>query len=446
MKGRPASGYEAGRRDGGWSHGGYPPGPSYAEPAHDEHAEMVNLVKNAQRTSKEWGQAWLEYCTEFGNSKADPLRHNFVFLVQAVKTLGLPTGDVEKEKLVARIKTHQRGSIEARDAWREFCEKEGEGSRYDPGRYAAPFLVKAFTELESKFPQGSTPPQAAAGGAGAAAAAGGSAPPQQKQHRQARDGAQRQGGEWPAAANRGGPAAAAAAAAPAATVHPDTPNESDLTYEVKELQKTDVVAREAWIEYCGMHSDGTLDPKRFDDRFLRRALSFMRRATKLVAEIKTMTKAGGRVHWRRFCDDYGSSVYDPVLHNSHFLARAHAHLCSLEHAAAAPSGRGGGGGGGGGGARTGRGGGGGGGGGERGGRGSSKVEVGVVASTSLVTEFKEFQRANEGARDFWRDYCDQHGQGVYDPARHSNDFLRDAMRQYRYVNTNHQPSPPPKKK
>ena len=350
------SGYD---RGGSWHPTSSRRGPSqYASSANDdEKAKMVNLIKNAQRTAADWAASWTEYCTEFGAGRADPAKHSISFLCQAIKTLGLPTGEVEKQKLVTHIKMYQRGSIEARDKWIAYCDDQGD-SRYDPGHYDVEYLKRGFEMMESVCPEGhSTSP-----------------------------------------------------------ADPDRHNESQLVHDVKELQKNDVVAHEAWVEYCTLHSDGTLDPKRFDDRFLGKAITFMRRSATLVEGIKEMTRGGGRSIWRRYCDDHGSQVYDPVLHTTDFLEKAHAYtrrhldraqggVTSSGRGSAGISARGGG-----------------------GGRGSRRS-----TSSDLIEEFKEHQRSSPGFADFWRDYCETYGQGYFDPAKYDESFLQEAIAEFGYV-------------
>jgi len=44
-----------------------------------------------------------------------------------------------------------------------------------------------------------------------------------------------------------------------------------------------------------------------------------------------------------------------------------------------------------------------------------------------VTEVKHIQRERPATRDLWRQYCDKHGRGNYDPDRHDEDYLATAL-------------------
>mmetsp|Transcript_353 Transcript_353/g.1215 ORF Transcript_353/g.1215 Transcript_353/m.1215 type:complete len:253 (-) Transcript_353:19-777(-) len=154
---------------------------------------LAQLVKEGQKKSQNWKQAWATYCMQFGNGVNDPMKHDMNFivsfldyagqLVSAQLDGGMPppdlgagdrpgkrprptsavgssgggweasgydamnTGDpndtsYEKQALVARIKAFQRAGDAQKRLWWQHCDESLGGVR-DPARHD-PGLLEAF--------------------------------------------------------------------------------------------------------------------------------------------------------------------------------------------------------------------------------------------------------------------------------------------------------------
>eukprot|EP01060_Flectonema_neradi_P006854 TRINITY_DN1471_c0_g1_i1.p1 TRINITY_DN1471_c0_g1~~TRINITY_DN1471_c0_g1_i1.p1 ORF type:complete len:336 (+),score=49.81 TRINITY_DN1471_c0_g1_i1:41-1048(+) len=283
----------------------------------------------------------------------------------------------DEHELVALVKNAQRSCRTWGAGWQEYCSVNGGGTT-DPSRHTSSFILQALAELG--LPKGSA--------------------------------------------------------------------KEKYVEEVKAIQKTSEAHRKQWTDYCDQHGDGTYDPNFYDESFLRQALTvletarervsrrvggdslpqlieavkllqrntnpvyraaweeycqewggmldpglysisqltagldFMDTAVNLVRRIKEIAKRK-RDKWVSYCDEHGDCVYDPVLHNTEFLRDAYAHLT-----------------------------------GEQFGRNS-------VYSTRKI---RRFQKSDPAASTAWKEYCDEHGGGVYDPARQTEEFLDNAVK------------------
>jgi hypothetical protein len=104
--------------------------------------------------------------------------------------------------------------------------------------------------------------------------------------------------------------------------------------------------------------------------------------SQLMEEIKHWQRQSlpNSLAWRQYCQDNGDGSYDPSRYDSDFLEAA---IAALHN------------------------------------------EVSVTGQGSLVEQVKEIQRSGNG--DAWKEYCDVHGEGNYDPERHDERFLQQAL-------------------
>eukprot|EP00756_Hemistasia_phaeocysticola_P020449 Hpha_TRINITY_DN15719_c1_g1::TRINITY_DN15719_c1_g1_i1::g.36746::m.36746 len=144
----------------------------------------------------------------------------------------------------------------------------------------------------------------------------------------------------------------------------------------------------------------------------------------LVIAIKTLQRSGDhwRLAWGAYCDAHGQGVRDPVKHHEGWLRQALAAISDgtgPRHAGGSrqgtrfapgqgktrvfPAGGGGGYGGGGGGGRGG-------------------------GFQGMVEQVKHRQRSDPQWHNAWGNYCRANGQGICDPNRHTEDYLRKALR------------------
>ena len=160
-----------------------------------------------------------------------------------------------------------------------------------------------------------------------------------------------------------------------------------LVEAVKLLQRnTNPVYRAAWEEYC-QEWGGMLDPNLYSASQLTAGLDFMDNSVNLVRRIKEISKRK-RDKWVSYCDDHGDCVYDPILHNTEFLRDAFEFLT-----------------------------------GEQFGR----------SSVYITRKIRRIQKSDPDASSAWKDYCDEHGGGIYDPARQTEEFLEKAAKHLRFV-------------
>jgi len=162
-------------------------------------------------------------------------------------------------------------------------------------------------------------------------------------------------------------------------------------------QRADSANGHLWRQYCDQHGDGTYDPSRHTASFLKSALARLnpssqppRRSnqrtrtrgmslSQLIEEIKNWQRQSlpNSIAWRQYCQDHGDGSYDPTRYDSDFLEAA---IAALYNGA---------------------------------------------EEANLVERVKNIQRSGNG--DAWREYCDTHGEGNYDPERHDERFLQRAL-------------------
>uniref|UniRef100_A0A7S1PLM7 Uncharacterized protein n=1 Tax=Alexandrium catenella TaxID=2925 RepID=A0A7S1PLM7_ALECA len=220
--------------------------------------------------------------------------------------------------------------------------------------------------------------------------------------------------------------------------------EGDVVNNVKELQRTDPVAREQWGLYCETLGGGIRDPSKHPSSFVQNFLTEYESGVRHDAfpqdgqatNLTDIVKEGQRrsTHWKQawqlYCQTYGGGVNDPLKHDRQFII---AFLDFLgQHGVGAfgpllgtstttPS------------APTSTDG-------ERPskrpkptvspvltGFGTGGLTVpnnsGDPEKDSLVMKIKAFQRSGEAQRQMWWDYCDERLSGIRDPAKHDKTIL-----------------------
>jgi len=117
--------------------------------------QLAELVKQGQRNSAPWRQAWALYCQTHGGGVNDPAKHDHSFLKGFIDFLGQNgnmvlgsgmgawsggwsgdsvMGDPKKMALVQRIKAFQRMGEEQKGLWGGHCDAALGGVR-DPMRH-----------------------------------------------------------------------------------------------------------------------------------------------------------------------------------------------------------------------------------------------------------------------------------------------------------------------
>lgn len=133
---------------------------------------LAELIKNGQRNSHHWQQAWSLYCQRYGRGVNDPYKHESSFLLgfldmlahHACMAMYSPmeasyawpwpeTGsnsyesyDPVKDACVQKIKALQRSSEDAKKQWWNFCDSQQGGVR-DPTRHTVRVLQEFLSGL-----------------------------------------------------------------------------------------------------------------------------------------------------------------------------------------------------------------------------------------------------------------------------------------------------------
>lgn len=231
---------------------------------------------------------------------------------------------------------------------------------------------------------------------------------------------------------------------------PSGPEASDqqesLVTTVKDLQRSDHVAKEQWGAYCDTQGGGVRDPAKHNASFIQTFLSQYNAGVRFEsatnANLAELFKEGQRKSanwksaWAQYCQHYGGGMHDPGKHEVSFLVgfldflgqRGHMALTMLPQSpmlgmpgvvGAAPSKR----------PRPGMGQGGGLTGVYAPGGLGSGPSIGAAPSTGdpmkdqLITRVKTYQRSGDEGKQQWWSYCDAQLGGVRDPARHDSAVL-----------------------
>lgn len=109
---------------------------------------LVEMVKEAQRSSGRTTKSWREHCSVAGHGSYDPSRHSAGFLWEWLSKEGmLETNWDGTAVLCEEVKTIQRSSKEARESWRSYCCMEGNGT-FDPVRHNSNFLKEWIWRMQ----------------------------------------------------------------------------------------------------------------------------------------------------------------------------------------------------------------------------------------------------------------------------------------------------------
>jgi len=198
-----------------------------------EAAGVGNVIKLMQRRSSAFKAAWAQYCAVHGGGKNDPTKHEVAFHIQFLDSLAqnaqssassmhpmammmgggmdmhpmkrmrmmrmqmMEAADPEKDSLVAKIKSYQKGSAQQKENWWSYCDSQLGGVR-DPARHDAETLMDFIRSYG--VPE-------------------------------------------------------AASAAPSFSLIPMYPIRDSLVARIKEFQRSGEPQREAWYSFCGVKRD-----------------------------------------------------------------------------------------------------------------------------------------------------------------------------------------------
>jgi len=393
---------------------------------------LAERVKEWQRADRGNGETWAAYCDELGDGVYDPSKHSAEFLREAMEQLGgippkdgpprmLPaagapntprpgalTAGSSKALLIEAVKVFQRSG--GHERWQEYCDAIGSGV-YDPASHTIDFLRTALESLYGGRPP-SAAPQASWKGVPSSAAVD-AVKDWQRQNRSNCEAWQlycdEHGDGHYDPRNYSdaflGTALERLAGGGGKRRRMEGPATGSKAEQVKEWQRTSKENDEVWKALCDTKGDGMYDPHHYDNDFLNAALAFANTThQQLVDTLKGMQRMSRKnsENWNEFCDTYGNSTYDPKRHEDSFIRLA---LLYIESQSQSSSDAG------------------------YGSKGGGKSNgKGNAANDALVSQVKDWQRVSEANRDEWRAFCDQYGDGMYDPAKHPADFLKKAMK------------------
>mmetsp|Transcript_37094 Transcript_37094/g.60882 ORF Transcript_37094/g.60882 Transcript_37094/m.60882 type:complete len:318 (+) Transcript_37094:24-977(+) len=292
---------------------------------------LVTKIKEGQRASQEWKQAWWEYCDAYGQGKKDPAVHPAEFLQHFIATHSYldpsnpaaatalpgplpavapaaPGAAGDHQSLVAQVKQVQRSSPQGKESWANWCIQYGEGKR-DPTHHDASFLQQ-FLAMN-----GLTTPGVVGMGM----------QPQMLMQPQA---------QMPQTMGAG-------------------PVKESLVTQIKELQRSSPEMKQSWQDYCSQYGQGYKDPMRHDVGFLHQFMTLHKppaikrswqpdAAVPMVAGVYAgqgmgsvtqstqeglvrQIKDGQRMSddwkaaWWAWCDAHGEGKRDPSRHPVAFL-------------------------------------------------------------------------------------------------------------------------------
>merc|ERR1712048_172841 len=118
---------------------------------YDELQMFVNKIRQGQKQSEDFKQAWIEHCMAYGGDVRDPARHNAEFIRQFLMVapeVEAQDQDPRRAALIRQIKDGQRISEEFKAAWWTFCAESGRGLN-DPAKHPTNYLQ---TFIESNWP------------------------------------------------------------------------------------------------------------------------------------------------------------------------------------------------------------------------------------------------------------------------------------------------------
>jgi len=160
-------------------------------------------------------------------------------------------------------------------------------------------------------------------------------------------------------------------------------NLESLVAEIKELQKTNAIAKAKWNNYTISQGGGNRDPSRHTAEFLSEFLTTWQTTGPgdLVTQVKELQKSdiGNKEAWAAYTDAHGEGNRDPSRHTQEFLQ---AFLTSLQ----------------------------------------SGEKINSEAAGSFLLAIKCLQGRSSNFKSAWQHFCSEKGKGLCDPAKHDMAF------------------------
>mmetsp|Transcript_43824 Transcript_43824/g.95415 ORF Transcript_43824/g.95415 Transcript_43824/m.95415 type:complete len:367 (+) Transcript_43824:27-1127(+) len=338
----------------------------------DQPKTIAVLIKEGQRRSVSWKEAWVSYCEQYGGGRYDPNRHEESFLVGFLELAGacvaeklgiavqppqqpqqqqhqLPPGKRQRTSsagsgyagsgygyvdpsasaaLVDQVKSFQRQGKECKDVWVAFCDQNLQGV-YDPARHDSTVLQQ-FLESQGTYSSGSYSTAYS--------------PPASQQ-----------------------------------LVGMNDPGRQELVDQVKAFQKLGKDHTEEWRAYCDVMGSRIYDPARHESQLLYHFLE-----TKGLVEggVARVSPAGAPMSMALGSPEASGTSAGSMNMNAMNMGMA---------MGMSPGG------------------------------GS---HAGSSAENALVEQVKAWQRMGEAQTQQWRAFCDEHLSGIYNPARHDPSALQ----------------------
>lgn len=175
--------------------------------------------------------------------------------------------------------------------------------------------------------------------------------------------------------------------------------------QVKDMQRSDPMAKEQWYAYCETYGDNVRDPAKHDATFINSFISQYQSGARLEfkegAELIKMIKMGQKKSqawkgvWEAYCNNSpvdGKPAYDPAKHDSAFLEGFFDFVGKMAMMGSMGM--------------------------MSGGMKKGPMSTGDAQKDILIAKIKAFQKQGEAQKQTWHGFCDQSLGGVYDPSRH----------------------------
>lgn len=125
-------------------------GRNFNDSVSPEVMKLARQVKEGQKASEEFKEAWGKYCQDTFNDVRNPMKHSVesieTFLATA-PAVEIPELDPIKEECIIKIKGGQKSSTAYKNSWHEHCKKNhGPEAKFDPAKYDAAFLNEFLLE------------------------------------------------------------------------------------------------------------------------------------------------------------------------------------------------------------------------------------------------------------------------------------------------------------
>mmetsp|Transcript_119562 Transcript_119562/g.386004 ORF Transcript_119562/g.386004 Transcript_119562/m.386004 type:complete len:264 (+) Transcript_119562:93-884(+) len=115
-----------------------------------EQQKLAMQVKQGQRNSDAFKEAWWKHCRDFGSDVHDPTKHTEEFLwgfLAVAPQVPLPEDSEEHAALVAQVKRGQRASDDFKQSWYAYCRVQGT-EKFDPLRHDSAFIQAFLDQVE----------------------------------------------------------------------------------------------------------------------------------------------------------------------------------------------------------------------------------------------------------------------------------------------------------